>query len=94
MASTSSSESTCPFRLVKHILSRTAAAITGPRLAPPAGPARRPGWRSTASSEEAAEALRAGAAGLQVLTLINEPTAAAICHGLNAQDDQTVLVCD
>jgi molecular chaperone DnaK (HSP70) len=29
-----------------------------------------------------------------VLTLINEPTAAAICHGLNAQDDQTVLVCD
>ena len=36
----------------------------------------------------------AGAAGLQVLTLINEPTAAAICYGLNAQDDQTVLVYD
>src|SRR5262249_24784569 len=30
----------------------------------------------------------------QVLTLINEPTAAAICYGLNAQDDQTVLVYD
>src|SRR5947199_9521003 len=38
--------------------------------------------------------LCAGAAGLQVLTLINEPTAAAICYGLNAQDDQTVLVYD
>src|SRR2546429_468076 len=38
--------------------------------------------------------LCAGAAGLQVLTLINEPTAAAICYGLNAQDDQTVLVHD
>ena len=33
-------------------------------------------------------------AGMQVLTLINEPTAAAICYGLNAQDDQTVLVYD
>jgi molecular chaperone DnaK len=31
---------------------------------------------------------------MQVLTLINEPTAAAICYGLNAQDDQTVLVYD
>jgi molecular chaperone DnaK len=38
--------------------------------------------------------LCAGAAGLQVLTLINGPTAAAICYGLNAQDDQTVLVYD
>jgi molecular chaperone DnaK len=38
--------------------------------------------------------LTAGAAGLKVLTLINEPTAAAICYGLNAQDDQTVLVYD
>src|SRR5438067_905423 len=38
--------------------------------------------------------LCAGAASLQVLTLINEPTAAAICYGLNAQDDQTVLVYD
>src|SRR5919109_2724891 len=38
--------------------------------------------------------LCAGAAGLQVLTLINEPTAAAICYGLNAQDDQTVMVYD
>src|SRR5256714_11023735 len=38
--------------------------------------------------------LCAGAAGLQVLTLINEPTAAAICYGLSAQDDQTVLVYD
>src|SRR5712692_1489702 len=38
--------------------------------------------------------LCAGAAGLQVLTLINEPTAAAICHGINAQDEQTILVYD
>src|SRR3982075_3566684 len=38
--------------------------------------------------------LCAGAAGLQVLTPINEPTAAAICYGLNAQQDQTVLVYD
>src|SRR5262249_6189799 len=38
--------------------------------------------------------LCAGASGLQVLTLINEPTAAAICYGLNAQEDQTVLVYD
>src|ERR1700726_661409 len=38
--------------------------------------------------------LCAGAAGLQVLTLINEPTAAAICYGLNAREDQTVLVYD
>src|SRR5437588_971243 len=38
--------------------------------------------------------LCAGAAGMQVLTLINEPTAAAITYGLNAQDDQTVLVYD
>src|SRR5881296_680273 len=36
----------------------------------------------------------AGAAGMQVLTLINEPTAAAICYGINARDDQTVLVYD
>src|SRR5438046_7245344 len=38
--------------------------------------------------------LCAGAASMQVLTLINEPTAAAIDYGLNAQDDQTVLVYD
>jgi molecular chaperone DnaK len=38
--------------------------------------------------------LCAGASGIQVLTLINEPTAAAICYGLNAQTDQTVLVYD
>jgi molecular chaperone DnaK len=38
--------------------------------------------------------LCAGAAGIQVLTLINEPTAAAITYGLNAQDDQMVLVYD
>src|SRR5437660_2620154 len=38
--------------------------------------------------------LCAGAAGLQVLTLINEPTAAAICYGLNAQEDQPILVYD
>src|SRR3954468_3185966 len=38
--------------------------------------------------------LCAGASGIQVLTLINEPTAAAITYGLNAQDDQTVLVYD
>ena len=36
--------------------------------------------------------LCAGAAGMQVLTLINEPTAAAICYGLNAQEDQTVQI--
>lgn len=38
--------------------------------------------------------LCAGAAGMQVLTLINEPTAAAICYGLNVNQDQTVLVYD
>src|SRR5438309_1878415 len=38
--------------------------------------------------------LCASAAGLQVLTLINEPTAAAICYGLNAQEEQTILVYD
>src|SRR6516164_9457372 len=38
--------------------------------------------------------LCAGAAGLQVLTLINEPTAAAITYGLNSQEEQTVLVYD
>lgn len=38
--------------------------------------------------------LCAGAAGMQVLTLINEPTAAAICYGLHADQDQTVLVYD
>jgi molecular chaperone DnaK len=38
--------------------------------------------------------LCAGTAGLHVLTLINEPTAAAITYGLNAQEDQTVLVYD
>src|SRR5712692_9986547 len=36
--------------------------------------------------------LCAGAAGMQVLTLINEPTAASICYGLNSNEDQTVLV--
>src|SRR5438128_6801828 len=38
--------------------------------------------------------LCAGAAGMQVLTLINEPTAAAICYGLNTTEAQTVLVYD
>ncbi|MFL5340661.1 MAG: Hsp70 family protein [Gemmataceae bacterium] len=38
--------------------------------------------------------LCASATGMQVLTLINEPTAAAICYGINARDDQTVLVYD
>ncbi len=38
--------------------------------------------------------LCAGAAAMQVLTLINEPTAAAICYGINAQHEQTVLVYD
>lgn len=38
--------------------------------------------------------LCAGAAGMQVLTLINEPTAAAICYGLDSHEDQTVLVYD
>lgn len=38
--------------------------------------------------------LCAGSAGIQVLTLINEPTAAAISYGINAQDDQTVMVYD
>ncbi|MFL5327533.1 MAG: Hsp70 family protein [Gemmataceae bacterium] len=38
--------------------------------------------------------LCAGAAGFQVLTLINEPTAAAICYGLNSRYDQRVLVYD
>src|SRR4029079_6969839 len=38
--------------------------------------------------------LCAGAAGLKVLTLINEPTAAAITYRLNAQEAQTVLVYD
>jgi molecular chaperone DnaK len=38
--------------------------------------------------------LCAGAAGLQVLTLINEPTAAAICYGLDTNQEQTILVYD
>ena len=38
--------------------------------------------------------LCATAAGLQVLTLINEPTAAAICYGLDSHAEQTVLVYD
>jgi len=38
--------------------------------------------------------LCAGAASLQVLTLINEPTAAAISYGLNADEKQTILVYD
>src|SRR5262244_4466320 len=38
--------------------------------------------------------LCAGASGIQVLTLINEPTAAAICYGLGAGEDQTILVYD
>jgi molecular chaperone DnaK len=38
--------------------------------------------------------LCAGAAGLHVLTLINEPTAAAICYGLDSHAEQTVLVYD
>jgi molecular chaperone DnaK len=38
--------------------------------------------------------LCAGAAAMQVLTLINEPTAAAICYGIDAKQEQTVLVYD
>jgi molecular chaperone DnaK len=38
--------------------------------------------------------LCAGAAGMQVLTLINEPTAAAISYGLESHTEQTVLVYD
>src|SRR5256714_6150091 len=38
--------------------------------------------------------LCAGAAGLQVLRLITEPTSAAINYGLNAQADQPVRVSD
>jgi molecular chaperone DnaK len=38
--------------------------------------------------------LCAGAAGMQVLTLINEPTAAAICYGISTQEEKTVLVYD
>jgi molecular chaperone DnaK len=38
--------------------------------------------------------LCASAAGLHVLTLINEPTAAAICYGLDSHTEQTVLVYD
>src|SRR5947209_5006594 len=38
--------------------------------------------------------LCASAANLHVLTLINEPTAAAICYGLDSHADQTVLVYD
>src|SRR5947209_16951463 len=38
--------------------------------------------------------LCASASGLHVLTLMNEPTAAAICYGLDAHAEQTVLVYD
>src|ERR1700745_938028 len=38
--------------------------------------------------------LWAGAGGLQGLTLLKEPTAAASCYGLNAQQEQTILVYD
>src|SRR5438132_9836291 len=38
--------------------------------------------------------LCASASGLHVLTLINEPTAAAICYGLDSHTEQTVLVYD
>lgn len=38
--------------------------------------------------------LCAATAGLHVLTLINEPTAAAICYGLTASAEQNVLVYD
>lgn len=38
--------------------------------------------------------LCAGMAGIEVLALINEPTAAAMAFGLNARDDQKVLVVD
>jgi molecular chaperone DnaK len=38
--------------------------------------------------------LCAGASGLQVMTLINEPTAAAICYGLDTREEQTILVYD
>jgi molecular chaperone DnaK len=36
----------------------------------------------------------ATAAGLQVLTLLNEPTAAAICYGLTGHEKETILVYD
>jgi len=38
--------------------------------------------------------LCAGLAGIEVAALINEPTAAAMAYGLNATDDQTILVVD
>src|SRR5436190_591439 len=38
--------------------------------------------------------LCAGASGMQVLTLINEPTAAAICYGIDTKQEQTILVYD
>jgi molecular chaperone DnaK (HSP70) len=38
--------------------------------------------------------LCAGLAGMKVVALINEPTAAAMAHSISAEDDQTILVFD
>ena len=75
------------FSLLKKDAEQVLAASRSPRPSSPSPPTRKGLARH-------ATKLCAGAAGMQVLTLINEPTAAAICYGLNAQDDQTVLVYD
>src|SRR5262249_59915049 len=65
--------------------------------APRAAPPRRPHAPIPANAMALARHARklcASAAGLQVLTLINEPTAAAICYGLDSHADQRVLVYD
>jgi molecular chaperone DnaK len=45
-------------------------------------------------SERKATEIAGKIAGLNVLSIINEPTAAAICYGIDEQTDQTVLVYD
>lgn len=45
-------------------------------------------------SERKATKIAGEIAGLNVLSIINEPTAAAICYGIDEQTDQTVLVYD
>src|SRR5262249_35599198 len=65
--------------------------------APRAAPPRRPHAPIPANAMALARHARklcASAAGLHVLTLINEPTAAAICYGLDSHTEQTVLVYD
>src|SRR5262249_35714653 len=65
--------------------------------APRAAPPRRPHAPIPANAMALARHARklcASAAGLHVLTLINEPTAAAICYGLDTHAEQTVLVYD